>query len=322
MIFTKHKCTTTFPLVFILFLILSVIGCAVLTESQVKEVGKFAKASESYSGLPGTLAKSYGELVRNSDLLIVTRKEFGQISKNGRIDTSAANDAWDSIRDAYKDETEFEEAGKRMDAALLILEKYSDLLTSLVSGDSTEALSGSAKAFGKSLDEATDTYNERYRVDEPLKMIGGTIAMAVRSAGGLYIRAKQASILKETLKDADPLIAGLMDEVKLIALKKIKPSLQNYEDNYLQNDFKSLANNKKNLDVSAVLFVYDNLYKTRQTIILADKVAKAAETYKKAHAELVENTRTKMTLKEAISQVQALAAEVGAANKVKDEVNK
>ena len=124
------------------------------------------------------------------------------------------------------------------------------------------------------------------------------------------------------MKDADPLIAGLMDEVKLIALKGIKPSLQNYEDNYLQTDFKSLANNKKELEISAVSFVYNSLYKTRQTIILADKVANAAETYKRAHAELVENTRTKITLKKAISQVQALAEEVSAANKVKDEVNK
>ena len=90
----------------------------------------------------------------------------------------------------------------------------------------------------------------------------------------------------------------------------------------MQTDFKSLANNKKELDISSVSFVYHSLYKTRQTIILADKVANAAETYKKAHAELVENTRIKMTLKEAISQVQELAEEVSAANKVKDEVNK
>lgn len=318
----KPKHLTTFFLVLILFLLLFVSGCAVLTDSQVKEVGKFAKASESYSELPGTLAKSYGERLRNSDLLNVARKEFGQADKYGRIDTTAANDAWDSLRDAYRDETELEAAGKRMDAALLILKDYSELLTSLVSGNSTDALNGSAEAFGKSLDDATEAYNQKYRADNPLKKAGGMIAMAVRSAGGLYIRAKQALILKDTMKHADPLIAGLMGEVQLIASELFKPSLQNYEDNYLQNDFKILANNNKILDLSAISFVYDNLYKTRQTIILADKVANAAETYRKAHAELVENTRTKMTLNEAISQVQALAVEVSAANKVKDEVIK
>jgi hypothetical protein len=317
---TKQK--AIYVVTVLTLILLTINGCAVLTESQVKEIGKFAKASEGYSELPGTLTKSYGELLRSSDLLNIARKEFGQISKDGGIDTSAANDAWDSIQDAYKDETEFEAAGKRMDAALSVLKEYSGLLTSLVSGDSTEALSGSAKAFGKSLDEATEAYNKKYRADNPLGKVGGAVAMAVRSAGGLYIRAKQASILKETLKDADPLIAGLMDEVKLIASEKIKPSLQNYEKNFLQKNFKSLANNKKKLDISSVSIVYNSLYKTRQTIILAEKVANAAEIYKKAHAELVENTRVKMTLKEAISQVQSLAAEVSAGNKVKDEVNK
>lgn len=320
--FKKPKSKMPFAMVLILSLVVSTTGCAVLTASQVQEVGKFAKASKSYSELPGALMKTYGELLRNSELLNIARKQFGQVDKNGGIDTSAANDAWTSIRDAYKDETEFEAAGKRMDAALLVLEEYSDLLTSLVSGDSAEALSRSAEAFGKSLDEATEVYNNRYRADNPLEKVGGSIAMAVRSAGGLYIRAKQAAILKVILKDADPLIGGLMDEVKLIALEKFKPALQNYENNYLQNNFKSLANNKKNLDIFTVSFVYYNLYKTRQTIILADKVAEAAEIYKNAHSEMVENTRTRMTIKEAMHQVEALSAEVSAANNVKDEVNK
>ena len=113
----KTKCTTAFSIILVLSLLLSTAGCAVLTESQVKEVGKFAKASENYSELPGELTKSYGELLRNSDLLNVARKEFGQVGKTGGIDTSSANDAWDSIKDAYMDETEFEAAGKRMDAA-------------------------------------------------------------------------------------------------------------------------------------------------------------------------------------------------------------
>lgn len=309
--------------ILILYLsLMFVSGCAVLTKSQVEEIGKFAKASESYSELPGTLSQSYGELLRNSKLLIVARKDFGQLDEKGRIDTADANDAWETINNAYKDQTDFETAGKRMDSAISVLKIYSRLLSDLVSGDSTDALSNSAAGLGKSIDDATEAYNKRYRADAPLKKVGGVIAMTVRSVGGLYIRAKQASILKAILKDADPLIAGLMDDVKLIALDKFKQSLLNYEKNYLQYDFKSLVNSKKEVGVTEVAFVYDSLYKTRQTVILADWVANAAEVYKKAHAALVENTRTKKTLKEAIRQVEALSVEISAANKVKDEVNK
>lgn len=309
----------------ILILILTCVitsGCAVLTRSQVKEVEKFAKASESYSDLPGILAQSYGELLCNSKLLVISRKDFGQFDVNGRIDTTEANDAWETVQDAYKDQIDFEAAGKRMDSALSVLKIYSDLLTALVSEDSTDSLSDSTERLSKSLDSATQEYSERYRPADPMNKVGGTIAMAVRSAGGLFIRIKQALILKTTLKEADPLIAKLMAEVKQIASEKLKPSLLNYENNYLQNDFKSLANNKKEVSISTVSFVYDNLYKTRQSIILADRVTNAAETYRKAHAALVENTRTRKTLKEAIRQIEAFSAEINAANKVKKKVEK
>jgi hypothetical protein len=181
-------------------------------------------------------------------------------------------------------------------------------------------LRDSALGLGKSLDNATEEYNKKYRLNDPLGKVGGTVALVIRSTGGLYIRIRQASILKATIKEAVPLIAGLMDDVRKLALKIFKPSLLNYENNYLQADFKSLANNRKHVDLCAVLFVYDNLYKTRQSIILADSVANAAETYKEAHADLVENTRVKKTLKEAISQIQALSAEISAANKLKEKV--
>lgn len=48
--------------------------------------------------------------------------------------------------------------------------------------------------------------------------------MGIRSAGGIYIRAKQAAILKNTVKEANPMVGDLMDEVQIIASKKLKPA--------------------------------------------------------------------------------------------------
>jgi DNA-directed RNA polymerase subunit L len=318
----KNKQKTRAITIFFPLILFFVTGCAVLTTSQVKEVEKFAKASKGYSELPGTLAESYGVLVRNTKLLNVTRKEFGKIDNQGGVDTSESSDSWKTILAAYKDEMDFSAAGKQMDAALSVLQVYSDLLTTLVSDDFTDALSDSAEELGNSLDDATEKYNEKYKKDDPLEKVGGFIAMGVRSAGGLYIRIKQASILKLTLKEANPLIVDLMDEVKNISTQKIKPSLINVEKNYIERAFKSVANNNKKIDVSTVLFVYENLYKTRQSIILSDQIDHAAETYKKAHIDLVEKTRTRKKIKEAIKQIEALSKEVNAANKVKKEVNK
>jgi hypothetical protein len=311
------KLRTGAPILIVLFFGLLFTGCAVLTTSQVKEVEKFVKASQSYSELPGALAKSYGVLIRNNKLLSLTRQEFGQKNKQGGIDSAKANDAWKTVQSAYKDEAEFEAAGKQMDAALSVLKTYSDLLTSLVSDNFTDALSESAEKLGKSLDRATDDYNNKYNSDNPIKKVGGIIAMGVRSVGGIYIRQKQASILKMTIKEANPLIINLMNEVKKIASEQLRPSFENYEKNYIGKEFVSVANKKKRIDISTVAFVYDNLYKTRQSIILCDHISIAAENYKNAHDELVKNTRTRKTLKEAIGQIESLSNEVKAANQVK-----
>ncbi|MFH1076314.1 MAG: hypothetical protein V1753_05650 [Pseudomonadota bacterium] len=316
---TKSQ-TKAFIFVFLLFSFLFT-GCAVLTTSQVKEVEKFAKASQGYSELPGALVQSYGILIRNSKLLSVTRKEFGQTDKQGGIDTSEANDAFETIKSAYKDEMDFTAAGKQMDAALSVLNIYSNLLTSLVSGNFSDALTDSAEKLGRSLDKATDEYNDKYKTDVPLKKVGGLIAMGIRSSGGLYIRQKQASILKNTINEANPLIVNLMDAIQIIASEKLKPSFVNYEKNYIGKEFKAAVNDKKQVDISTVLFVYDNVYKARQLIILSDQISKAAENYKKAHMDLVENTRTRKTL-DVIRQIEALSKEVKAANKVKKDVGK
>ncbi len=317
-----YKLRTIYLSVGLILILFMANGCAVLTTSQVKEVKRFAEASQNYSELPGTLAQSYGVLVRNSKLLSITREEFGQSDKQGRIDTSAANNAWEKIQSAYKDETEFASAGKQMDAALSVLQTYSDLLTLLVSDDYAAALSNNAIKLGKSLDEATDKYNRKYRNDDPMDKVGGLIAMGIRSAGGIYTRVKQASILKTTIKEANPLIIDLMDEVQTIASEKIKPALVNYEMNYIGKDFKSVANNNKKVNISTVSFVYDNVYMSRQLLILSDQIAMAAETYKKAHNDLVEKTRVRKTLKEAMQQIEALSNEVNAANKVKKDLAK
>ena len=53
-----------------------------------------------------------------------------------------------------------------------------------------------------------------------MKEVGGLIAQVVRGAGGIYIRHRQFVILRDTLKDADPLISDLMPEVRDIAPMK------------------------------------------------------------------------------------------------------
>ena len=240
-------------------------GCAVLTTSQVQEVKHFAQASDGYIELPGALVHSYGVLLRDSQLLALSRQKFSA------DDTVTANSAWDKIVGAYNMEQNLDDTSKQMDGALAVLKQYSLILTQLVADDYTNALGESSAKLGTSLDGAISDYNAKYRTAaNPLPSAGGYIAEAVRLAGGLYIRHRQAKILKDTIAKANPLIQGLMGDVETVA-DKMSTNYEAYEKTHLETPFKEVANGSGRLTVTTIAVVYDDLYRARSGKILAKK---------------------------------------------------
>ena len=295
-------------------------GCAVLTTSQVKEVESFARITKEYTELPGALAESYGVLLRNNKLLSVSRYEYGKVGARGGVDTGKSTKAWQELEEAYRLEVDFNETGKRMDAALGILKDYSAILSSLVSDEFTTALDESAGKLGNSMDKAIEAYNKSYSPAKPLVKVGGNIGLVIRAAGGVYIRHRQDEIFREIIEKANPLIEGLMDEVAMIASEKFKPALSNYETNYLGSTFLSVANDSKRIDYATIMLVYEDLKRVKTTAILADQVAQSAHTYKRAHGQLARNIRQPVDLKNLIEEVGTLEKEIQAAQKVKKSI--
>lgn len=271
--------------------------------------------------VPGSLASSYGILLRNNKLLSLCRYSYG-VDTGAGIDTSKSNKAWEEMKSAYALEHDFDSAGKRMDAALDVLKEYSRILTLLVSPDYNDALGESAVDLGKAVDAATDSYNSKYRSANPTAKIGGEIGRIVRAAGGLYTSHRQAEILKQTVSTADPLIKSLMADVEDVALNRFKTDFINYEDNFLAPTFQSVANNNHRIEVTLVSAVYDDLARSRAGVVLSDDVASAARAYAKAHHALLEKTRSRIHLKEAIEEIRALGKEVSAAKKTKKLIQK
>jgi hypothetical protein len=295
--------------------VFALVGCAVLTTSQVQEVKRFSQASDAYTALPGVLARSYGTLVRDSALLALSRQEFGP------GDTMSADNAWRKIVQTYDAEQELIAAGDRMDGALAVLKQYSEILTQLVADEYTDALGESSAKLGTSLDSALTAYNNKYRVANPVPKVGGQIAEAIRLAGGLYIRYRQAQILKDTIEKANPLIQAMMGDIKTIADNKVE-DFAAYETTHLRTPFKEVANETQRLTVTVISAVYDDLSRTRAGKTLAKKVGDAAATYASAHQVLVDKTRKRADLKELIAEIQALRNEVKAAQDVKATVEK
>ena len=306
-------------MLFVLGILTWVNGCAVLTQSQINEVDDFAKASKQYTDLPGSLAQSYGILLRDSKLLSLSRYEYGKVGAGGGVDTARSKHAWEELNKAYSLEVDFNEVGRRMDAALKILKDYSDILSDLVSDKYGDTLGNNAVELGESMDKAVDSYNKSYPSRAPLTKVGGYVGSLVRGAGGIYIRHRQAEILRDTIEKANPLVESLMNEVELIA-SNFMEDLKNYEKSYLRAEFMSVANNSQRIDFPTVALVYEDLKRVKTTATLADQVAKAARTYKEAHAQLVANTRQRKDLDSVIEKVKALEKEVQAAQKVKKAI--
>jgi hypothetical protein len=307
--------------VFIIYLALmgacffTVTGCAVLTTSQVQEVKRFSRATDGYTELPGALARSYGVLVRDSALLALSRQEFSP-----RDPTKAAK-AWEKIVQAYEDEQRLGAAGDCLDGALAVLRKYSQILSQLVADDYTNALGESSAKLGTSLNSAIDAYNKNFRAANPLPSVGGDIAGAIRLAGGLYIRHRQQRILKDTVAIANPLIQGLMGDVKMVA-DQMAINYEEYETTHLKTPFKEVANAAGQLTISTIAAVYDDLSRARAGKGFAKKVSDGATTYAAAHQALVDKTRQRMNLKELIAEIQTLQTEVKAAQDIKTKVDK
>jgi len=273
-------------------------GCAVLNPSQVKEVGRFAEATQGYGTLPGAVISVYGEVAEENRLLAVT----------------AAAWALKDMKSARQRHREFNEAANQADEALEILNLYASALTILTSDDFNTSLDESATAVGKSLDKAIAAYNDSYQKD--FSLIGSAAAQIVRGAGGVYLRYKQTVLLKEYVGLADPLIGALTKDVEDMIQDKISPNLKNLMTR-VEREFINSANHHGRLDLGTVVRINQIFYRLEGAESLAEAAVSSAKRYREAHRALKEALSKKQDLKGVIEQITVLADEVKAARKLK-----
>ena len=142
-----RKLRSSFALTAALLTITLLSGCAVLTPSQVKEVERFAEATQGYGALPGAVISMYGEVAEENRLLAVTGYTF-------RPGDETADQALQDMKSARQRHREFTAAAKQADEALEILNIYASALTILTSDDFTASLDESATAVALSSKEA------------------------------------------------------------------------------------------------------------------------------------------------------------------------
>ncbi len=302
-------------------------GCAgVLTSSQIQEVATFANAAKAYGDLPGEVIKSHGQLRANQKILQASTFTNGDMAIR-------------QINSAVNIRRELDRRATAADNALEVMNDYASLLVKLTADTYTDDLQKSAENLGDSIDRGIGSYNDLRKSN--LKTFGGLVAASVRGVGGLLIHYEQAKTLKKAIILADPVIDAMINEVeKLLALylssndlKELKLTLakndtpleqldlvRNVETDLRQTYTQIVTNSGRTQNVQAAYVTADNLTNADNTIRLAVKALKAAETYRMAHKKLAENVTQRQWLSNSIDQVKTLVEEVNAAIKIKKKL--
>lgn len=301
-------------------------GCtAVLTPSQVKEVGTFAEAAKNYGTFPGTVIRSHAELRARQKLLEAATMTSG---------TAALR----QVEAAVELRQELARRATAADSALEILNDYAALLVKLTGDSYTGELQGSAESLGGAVDRAIDRFNKLQGTN--LGSFGALAAAGARGAGGIYIRHEQAEALKRALTAAEPVVEAMIVEVERLLALYLSPAdlaglqlaiaagpppeqldlIRNVATD-LRESYRRIADSAGGKQqLAAVLLVADGLTGADETVQLATQALRAAETYRAAHRALVQNVTERRWLKSAIGQVQTLVQEVNAANKLRKKL--
>jgi hypothetical protein len=288
-------------------------GCAVLTKTQTAAVHDFATQAKDYGTLPGEVVDAHHELRALRQRLDVTTVSDGAAS-------------WKYLTNAYSKTEALTEQANRADAALNILDSYAQLLVALSSDTFNDQLATAAERLSGSLNAAIGQYNKTFNKELPSP--GSFLAAGVRGLGGIYIRCKQAKYLRDYVTRADTIVQNLTLDV------------QNLSRFYLSEGGAEDANSVE-AELNGIMVTYTNIvnaaggkvgiqqinhaweaYATYNTAKdLAKAVDRSAAAYRSAHAELSKVVTRRATLKDRIQQIQTLADEIKAAQKLKRKLD-
>lgn len=290
-------------------------GCTILTKSQREAVADFSKAASNYGTLPGEPIRAYGQATRFDRLLNVSARDF-------QVEAARVN-AWDEIGKALQANARFGEAAKQADAALDVLDDYVAVLGLLASDEFTTALEKSAKDLGSSVDKGIKAYNKNFLPagQKELALVGSTVAAAVRGAGGIYLRYRQAKLLRACVLAGNEVVERLTADIVTLMRGKMIPYLTEANAR-LGDDFKNAARQARDLPLSTIQEVAAQVERTGNAQKLAEAAAKSAESLAKAHQELAKELTSRKKLKDRIEQIQVLADEIKAAQKLKKSLEK
>ena len=302
-------------------------SCASLSKTQLKEVNKFARASENFSAYPGKVLEA----------LSVLRMSSGVYFANSLSDPRTHLEELDGIYNLQRTD---QLLTAKADVTFKIIDQYAKALVLLSSDSYATDASSQATRLAVNLDSLITLYNS---LDDTKRLPSTAIRSfgeALTAGGRLYIRARQARQIKKFVPAADTLIAVMTGNLIEIfdsgtMVKLIDNERKNIRSNYLSylaqartltsvqgktdtmrmvSDTRpGIENDRDYLRFKAAADTISNL--RMQTIAATRKL-------RKAHAKLNEIIGQKITLTGTIREMEDFYAEVSKVKLVMAQLDK
>lgn len=293
---------------------LSSSGC-VLTSQQVEAVEKFSTATEHYGTLPGAALDAYASgYVLNRFVIRVP----GQRLVVGEEGSGSV----DNLPTLINQKLALAHEAERANRALVVLDRYAELLKTLTSDQFEKSLTTDASTLADELDSAITKYNEISGSSFP--SLGSTAAGIVRGAFGIWIRVKQQQALKQLVPDADEIIRALTSDIA-VAMDRLTAAPDGYlagEQSNLRSAYADAANIQNQDKRGSLPIEYVRLYAAQMEQLetvrqLAVSAKTSAARYREAHQALVESIHQPTTVKTVLDQVKVLRVEIDEGRKLK-----
>jgi len=298
--------TRIVPIAFFASLALS--SCAVLTDSQVKNINAFAATAKSYSAFPSAILRQRADFHLHSELVVAS--QF--------TDPDAIDHRLDAARKNYNGAVQM---SSKFDLSLQLIQQYAGLLTKLSSEQYITDLSSPTASLGENLSSVVTIYNSRVKDTLPASL-GSSISKVVLLIGKTLTRHKQTAALKEFVLAADTLVqvttrnlTTVLDgesftDAKGNSFPTLQSLLATEKDFFMQSYRRVVFGDNARINYESIKFYYDELTAYDNTEQARQAIVQAAKSLAKAHAQLAINVREKKDLKDIIAQTQQLITEV------------
>lgn len=301
---------------FTLAISMGLAGCSVLTDSQVNAINDFAQATKGFGTSPAAVMEAHATL----------RDERGVLVASTMTNPKSA---LKTLEQGMQQEEKLRQKASEATAALNILDTYSDLLSTLSSDQFTDDLNNKSVALGTAIDQDIATLNKL--TGRNSKSFGDLVAGIIRGGGGIFIRHMQHKALYQAVTNAEGAVEQSTGAVEALMAEYLSSSdPQNPGMNLFAQESSEIKENfpmmqsavGRRWDIQTLDRVHSALRSSERGIALAKSCSDAAVAYRQAHVKLVQALKSGNDPSSLIDEIKALAQQVKAGKKVRDELKK